>query len=291
MNQSLNQSVNQSLTIDLDYADPPGPPDLLERARRGGQGLRRSRRAGAAIAAFAVLGATVGVVQTIDGWPAKVAASTIAAANGSTGPKGPSRALDRLPASIGHGPAGSRFVAPGYTFAGTGRSVSYPPAGRVEVLYRDASGTQQVMWISKTGALCLGERATAAEPPQMLVCEPLLQLPAEGLWGPSLFSPDGNFNDVGPVRWIVAGLVRGPVTAVRIGLPGGSVKAHLAATPDPELGTLYWVTSDAFNGRGAVVDAKAAKTFGKDDQSISRTVYRGGVPMFHCAGSTCVSPS
>jgi hypothetical protein len=285
--------VNLQNTLDLDYEDPPVPRDLLDRARRRGRLVRRRRRIGAAAGAVAVVaGLALGVqsLQTGDTGTRAVtpAGGTPAGATGAARTAG--KELTNLPEAIGKGPTAQHFTSDGYAPDEQSRGrENGPPAGAVTVLAPAVGKLQeQLMWITKDAVLVWGYRENAKSAPRVTLGLPLNNLPAQGLWGNTVYS-DGTTagSGAGVARTFIAGLVRGPVTKVVIDLPGGPVSAHLVPTPDPELGTLYWVATDVFDSGGGVVSEAADPAFGKDVNSLKRTVYRGEAPVFHCERS-CV---
>jgi hypothetical protein len=274
---------------DLEYADPEPPPHLLEGARSRGRQLRRRRRTGSlASGAVAALLLALGgqAVLGHGGGPAAPARPSSSAPAAAT----PGTDRSKLPASTGHGPSARTFTKDGYGVdeEGHGRPLA-PPAGPAIVLAPATTGAPggpyraALLWLSKDASVVLGSRESAGAKLQPSSSTVLDHLPAEGLWGGAQYSDNSQPpNSHLPVRTILLGLVRGPVTRVVIGLPDGEVTAHLAPASDPRLGTFYWVVTNDFDVDGDTVSGAAT--------ALTRTVYRGTQPVFRCEGDGCLGP-
>ncbi len=184
--------------------------------------------------------------------------------------------LDQLPVSTGKGPSVGSFL--GNDRRPDGPSTVMAPA--------QGKQKEQLFWITKNAHLAFAERAAGKGDPRVFLSYPLRDIPAQGLYGQTVYSDYSvDQPERATVRTFIVGLVRGPVTKVLIDLPGGSVPAHLAPAENPDLGSVYWLVTDAFDSTGAVTAAAANPAFGKDTNSIGHTVYRGSEPVFYRKGT------
>lgn len=275
--------MNTQHTLDLDYADPPVPPHLLERTRRQGRQLRRRPRVAAAASVMTLVAVVTLGVQSLYGGVSPFRDWTAAPASTND--------LAKLPISVGHGPSAEQFTIDGYSPGDTESHTPVPPVGLATVV-APAQGAQkeQLIWVTKDARFVIGDRDKPGADLQTAAGRVLNGLPAEGFWGGMSYSDNTLLPpERGKVRTIIAGLVRGPVTKVLIDLPSGSTAAHLAVTSNPELGTIYWVVTDVFDSSGHLVLPTATDSvIDNGIRSITRTAYRGNIPVFHCAGDTCL---
>lgn len=270
--------------LDLGYDHPPARHDLAERARRKGRAVRRRRRAVRGVAGLAVAAAAILAVTPLAPWatPGPDGGATGSAAGGATdglGADDPQQALAGLPVSAG--PFGD--VAGSHD---AGDTVEPLPDQVFDVGWIE--GEDQVVYLGQ-GHYCLGSLAQSDGHLKPAQCMPMTDVPEEGLWGGAVISPpDDRFGEGENAAWIVVGFVRGDVDEVRVHLPEGDLSAHLATSTVPEVGTVYWVATNGFDREGRTSAPAAARDFGEDIWSIQRTVYRDGVPVFHCAGGSCL---
>jgi hypothetical protein len=233
---------DRTLTIDLGYADPPVPPDLVERVRAGGRSLRRRRRITAAATPLVVAGLVVSgglVADRLSGSPDR----------GAVQP-----AVKRPPA------------------------VQLPPASkdaRAVVTWPDGA-VQYVYWWEQDGLpfLCGGNLPNPADPDPFAYEKVAAgDSPAAcgnvSMNGPGFRGGGGDQRDVaghptpaGMQRWLDYGHVLGPVTRVTVELRGVTYEASIARSTDPGVGTLW--------GVGALLDRPLHST-----DVIRRTAYLG----------------
>jgi len=268
----VNDQFSSTLQLNLDYDDPPGAPDLADRARVKGRRLRRTRRVSAL--AGAALIATGGIAVAADPPWGTGGRGGVQVATSAWLPD-----LSGLEVSVGQGPGIDRFAVDGYrpgeVLPEAGRE-PHPPLGQVHTVATAADGAETVVFVSKNAFLCIGEVKPGSADVEPAVCRPLDDLPAEGFWGGATYSPDDTPPGVlSPAPAIVTGLVRGPVDRVVIYTPRGDVDATLARTSDPDLGTLYWAVTP--------VPMQSAQT-----SMIARIAYRGDTAVFACQGIGCL---
>lgn len=244
--------------LDLDYADPPPPPDLAVRARRQGIRLRRIRRALKALPVVAVA--------------VSAGALSSGALSGLTGSATPAEGGD-LPASRGQGPLATSIVGSATTVGdvwGTPQVISDQ---------QDTEGRYPVLYISASAQLCVGSARADGSRPTPSLCGLLGRLPEAGFAGEATFSMAGNLPPGEDAHVLVVGLVRGDVSRVVISTPQGEVNATLTPAKDPRLGQLYWAETPV------VADSSSSgQAHAPGDEGFSRTAYRGPEAVFSSRG-------
>jgi hypothetical protein len=191
--------VSPTPVLDLSYTDPPCPPDLADRARRGGRRLRRRRRMGSTAAALAV------------------ATAAGAAVSGVLAPERPVSPAVSPPAAVPNPVATATW-----------------PDGVTARVFVSADGKRLCYGPQVTANLEDGR--TSCGPVNGRDGSPGLGGHGANVYAAD---GDGRPPADGRERYLVHGQVIGAVTRVQVTALGTTVDATLVRSTDPRVGTLF----------------------------------------------------